>query len=154
MLVTVVTYSISDDRATVVLTWWLTTVPTMQHGSPEENDDEKHFGFKIRKNKQGLKKKKKTLGTREPMKRGLNGDVIASRTLTNQWQCSVLVSPHCFLFFTRVNHQTSPSNHLLPAHMLTSFPAVCLFIFFFTFELLFVRFCHRNPTTGQEYSEF
>lgn len=36
VLVTVVTDGFTDNRATVVLTWWLTTVPTMQHGSPEE----------------------------------------------------------------------------------------------------------------------
>lgn len=39
-LVTMVTDGFTDDRATVVLTWRLTSVPTMQHGSPEENDDE------------------------------------------------------------------------------------------------------------------
>lgn len=40
VLVTVVTDSFTDDRATVVLTWWLTSVPTMHHSSPEEKDEE------------------------------------------------------------------------------------------------------------------
>lgn len=129
-----------DDRATAVLTWWLTTVPMMQSGSPEENDDENILKWKkIQKTVRAWN----LLMSREPIKRGQDGDVMASRTWWGFQVKACFASRH-LTFLTHVNHQTSPSNHLPPAHTLTSlsvqlFPPLSWFSFF-TFELFAVRF--------------
>lgn len=131
VLVTVVTDGFTDNRATVVLTWWLTTVPTMQHGMKRPRRE--HFGWKTKKEQTRILKKK-DCGNSNSL------HVLWANQKRTTWWC------HChwcsmeddgfqlklkkpFLFLTGENHHTPPSSLLPLAHAVTSCsPDLSLFL--------------------------
>lgn len=135
VLVTVVTDGFTDNRATVVLTWWLTTVPTMQHGMKRPRRE--HFGWKTKKEQTRILKKK-DCGNSNSL------HVLWANQKRTTWWC------HChwcsmeddgfqlklkkpFLFLTGENHHTPPSSLLPPVHAVTS----CSLVFTWSFFVLF-----------------
>lgn len=115
---------ITDNRATVVLTWWLeTTVPTMQRGSPEGKNDEKRNIFG------GFQKSKRKWAWKIKAQR-LWGNFIMSQSKEDLMVMSLQL--FCaFLFFTCVNHK----------NIAVQSPSSCTFVhFLFRFQLILFVF--------------
>lgn len=166
MSVAAVTDGFADDRAAVVLTRWLTSVPTMQRGSPEEK----------KKNQENISKNKRCktveagslLMSREPMRRRTGRwchcfqmllQLFLWRTLVHLKAVSLKTSGRILglcrhiLCFDSCKPSESPSNHLLPARFSCFLLSAdfCLLLSCFLESVL--SHFHPNPASGRKHPE-